>query len=555
MTFHGNKGDPGECNECCEECVIVEDTGKGADSTDITPPWDEIEGDSERLSDKLRLPGPARIILQTPHPSGDTGNQAVFGCFEIDALSSGLARPRVVVAYTDDDNYVAAEFYYDDAGCSSLRMYQVLGGTETEIQDQQALPEATLTGEYWFQVCWEPHGLSSSGSGSGDSSDPGVLRARVKLPTGQVYGSQAYVYTRGESVGLDSRAGTVLFSHIKFDHEALDEGFEDCTNCNTPCPISSDDFSNAALSACKWNSGTLVSIGEFTTTSKTKHLVFHPQLLPNMEASATFQDGANKTAKIFINDDDAGNYLLAEYASTANTYRLRIYRNGALQDENRISGVVSFPATATLHVCYNGSVLSAEIKSACTNAIVDPIEDGKWSHLEGDVTWTNYELGKAKSASDLDCEKCGCNKIVVCTHCLFDEKPTYILVEMPVMANGICSECGDIPNFILLNFGTIGGSCIWNGGWNCSCSGNDSLHSLSLSKPGINYILTFRYGCFGPPAAGSGNGIDFQVNLGPNKPNCMEWDQLLLPFLDCLDNVGFENCDATGTSAKITALI
>lgn len=267
--------------------------------------------------------------------------------------------------------------------------------------------------------------------------------------------------------------------------------------------------------------------------------------------------GSVRTGKV---DLGTGYALVARLDSgDLDAFRLSIHEaDGTELDfcEGSNDETVSHPIT----VSYAAEVLRAEYGGCCLQAVCSDNGD-PFVYLGSTVGTSNFDnfvFEKYKDTSepsDGGCEETDCpTPPVLCGHCLDDEKPQFVLFDVPAMVNDNCVECEAVPSFILEDFGTVGGSCIWQGGWTSPCSGNGALVTLGLSFDGTDYILDVYLRFNGPPAAGSDNGIHWQVNLGPDKPNCLTWSNLQLPFFSCTDNVGFENCDATGTFAGITSL-
>lgn len=335
---------------------------------------------------------------------------------------TGLVRVRGLVGLEDADNYLAAEVYLDDSGCSYLKLYKVSGGSDTQLGDDQPIPAGYYGTSIILRVCWAP-GLAS---GSGGSSGNGTLRASVTDLSGAelAYGNQANTTAIGLYTGLSiETSSSILFwdFYYKYMGDILGDPVIHCSECNTPCPISRDNFSDSAKSACLWSGSFSVSGGKMNTTGRTKHLVFGPQLKSTMVATANVLDGASISVKMTINDDDAGAALEAVYETDADSRTLTIYRDGVELDTTTEDDV-TFPGTpveTVFEICFDGHTLSAECGGLCVLQATSEIPGGKWASLDGTGTWDNYTLGKTKSLADPPdrCERCGCVRPAVCTDC------------------------------------------------------------------------------------------------------------------------------------------
>lgn len=486
---------PGCQADCpCADCVIQQSDFAGTASTTVT-------GFTELLADwaidgagGLNVTGPALIKGDTAHPDGAAGNQNVTVQFT--GEGTGIVRAAGVVGLVDANNYLKGEVTIDDAGCDSLRLYKVSGGTATQLGDSQPIIGAVLGAEYELQVCWQP-GISS-GSGSG----AGTLRARVSGGSLEfTYGNQADTTSTGAYGGLAVAAGQVTFRQYRFKYMRDDVDKQNCPTCNTACPISADDFSDAAKSACLWSGSFSVSGGKLNTTGRTKHLVFHPQLKGTMAASASLLDGASLgPVTLSINDDDAGAALEAVYQTDTDSRTLTISRDGVELDTVTQNGV-TFPDPAvetSFEACFDGHTFSAEVAGLCVLQAATPIPGGKWAALDGTATWDNFTLGKTKSlAEPVDrCERCGCTRQIVCSTACCGTYPiddAYLVDLGPGgwTARGCggappnsCDACEDAQGDFIVEQGPLGG-CSWDYSglkcdWGACTGGGDPTFNILL---------------------------------------------------------------------------
>lgn len=404
---------PGCEADCpCADCVIQQSDFAGAASSTVT-------GFTELLADwaidgagALNVTGPALIKGDTAHPDGAAGNQNVTVKFT--GEGTGIIRAAGVVGLVDADNYLKGEVYIDDSDCDFLRLYKVSGGVATQLGDDQPIIGAVLGEEYDLQVCWQP------ATGSGGSAGAGTLRARISGGSlERAYGNQATTTSTGTYGGLAVAAGEVTFRQYRFKYMRDEVDKQNCPTCNTPCPISADDFQDATKSGCLWSGSFSVSAGKLNTTGRTKHLVFHPQLKSTMVASTSLLDGASiGPITMSINDDDAGSALEAVYETDANSRTLTIYRDGVELDTVTETGV-TFPGTpveTTFETCFDGLALTATVAGLCLSEPTTEIPGGKWFALDGTATWDNVTLGKTKSAADPpdSCAYCGACPCAFC---------------------------------------------------------------------------------------------------------------------------------------------
>lgn len=489
----------------CAECVIGEDAFTGGATTTVTG-WTELEGDwSKDGIGNLTTAGPAVIRFDTPHPEDATGDHNVI--VKVRGSGSGVVRARAIVAMVDVNNYLAGEVYIDDAGCDFLKLYKVSGGSAAQLGDSQAISGAAFGEDYDLQVCWRPD--ISSGSGSGGSG-AGTLRARVSGGGLEfTYGNQAVTSSLGTYAGLGIPAGTVFFTGFLFNYM---EGaiHPTCPDCNTPCPVSSDNFEDAAKTACLWDSGS-ASGGKFTTSGKARHLVFHPQLKGRMSASASVIDGPSVSRTVHINDDNVGSSLTAVYGTDADSRTLTIYRDGVELETQTVDDVI-FPTPAvyiTITACFDGRYFAASAAGLCVEAPTTEIPGGKWAALEGSATWDDFILNKTKDLSDPTdvCGTCKCPpEPRTCTDCCTESVDDVYSVDLgssswttppglycwphpitfcndPDSIAGCHSFCENVEGEYLVEGPAGPDNCLWSYSqlWECTSAIGSSYFSLAIS--------------------------------------------------------------------------
>lgn len=402
---------------------------------------------------------------------------------------SGVVRLRGIVGLLNVDNYLAAEVYVDDAGCDYLKLFQVSGGSETELGDPQTLDGMSFDGEYELRVCWEP------GVYGGYGTD-GTLRTSLGGGTlVRPYGNQATATnTGGTYTGLGVPAGAGLFNTYRYKYMVDETDHIACPDCNTPCPISGDPFNDEDRTACLWDGGTVNTTDHtFATTGHTLHKTFHPQLGGNMVVTETFLGPSlteNATATIHVNDDNAGNSIYAVYTSnfTAMTEGVAIYKNGTLLDDIELTGVVFDVdrAMSSFTVCYDGHTVGAVVRGMCVLAGATPNPGGKWAALDGDTLWGPFTLSKsgtttipiqvcgickcARGISPFPCDCCDPSKPPLSEYVVdlgsggglmgyFEEAHSSLAFPVqPPIPECFCSDCHDIQGEYLVE---ALDECVW----------------------------------------------------------------------------------------------
>ncbi len=493
--------------------------------------------------------GPAKTRFDIPHPDGPTGQQNLHVKFKV--TGSGVARVRGLVGLADADNYLAAEVYIDDTGCYFLRLYQVSGGTETQLGDDQAIWLPVFDEEYDLKVCWDPNTY-------GGYTGEGTLRANISGGgLEQSFGNQASATADGGYVGLEVVEGTAYFSKFKYNFMGSPDNRPECPNCNTPqCLISSDDFTDAAKSACLWDGGS-ASSGIFTTTGFTKHLVFHPSLKPSMRVTVTLTDWeVGRTATVYVNAEDSSNALYATFDGTSSHQRVTLYNSGTELAHKTINTAPVGTSSLNIVLCYDGFALTVQTTGSvalCADAASDSITDGIYAALGGSATWAGWSLAKVKDSNEPvdncpDCESCP----VECDNCLDNDAPDLLKLVLqgfgpmfPGLVYG-CEEaqCDELNGTYVA--AKLGAGCTWQATTTkpndppTACGGLGSVFGVVLIGPGeaipsltggiaTSYQL---WGYFRNSGLSLSQSMDWWVDLGATKPDCHSWSGLSLAAFD-----------------------
>ena len=201
---------------CCEggvvECSIVSDDFNRANNTNVGANWTETAGDWEIDSNEAEISTANALLVSTgTNPDGGTSQiQALVKASSITTLA------RIIVAYTDSNNYLYAELLFL-GGSSTLRLMQMSGGTPTQLARYGGtLGTITLSTatQYLWTLCYDGEVLTT------------VVGAATYCLSAGVTG-----FT-GNKVALGT-GGTVI-GDVNFDDVAGTRVRPDCTIC-TPC--------------------------------------------------------------------------------------------------------------------------------------------------------------------------------------------------------------------------------------------------------------------------------------------------------------------------------
>lgn len=487
-------------------------------------------------SNRVVASGAGILRFNTAHPDGVAGNQNIL--VKVQPRGSGVVRARGIVAYADANNYLAAEIYADSSGCDLLKLYQVSGGVETQLGDSQALglTGVAFNADEWLRVCWEP------GIASGSTAMPGTLRASYAG-----FGNMANPTASGQYVGLAVAAGEVWFSSFFFKY-MNDVDHQDCPDCKTPCPISSDFFADSAVSACLWSGGSVAS-DRMTTTGFIKHLVFHPGLLPNMQVNVNLTDWQNgSNATVHIGAVDASNGLTATFAADGSSQTVTLKRSGVTLDTVTINTAPpSGESTLYISLCFDGFSLTAtgtSNVSLCSDVAADVVTNGKWAGLSGNAEWAAYQLQKTEHEEDpacTDCDSC----VIECDNCLDGTASGLFKLVTSGYTDGLgqgCHPCVDVNGTHIVEYVS---ACSWSGPAMIECfAGNSPPRQMAFEAimldpgqadpSGTDSSATYRLAVW---VEGNPGGVPNQIamvwlyDFGATKPNCLTFDNLELPVL------------------------
>jgi len=232
---------------CCSVCEIYSDDFQ----TDVTgTEWDELAGSWTVSTGILSISdSSAMLIADAVHPDGSNQPAVVKVKARWDTADD---RARVILNYSDSDNYLYGEFWIGSDGCGHAQAYEVIAGTETTIGPEYSAPfQMDLDAWHKLQLCYMP----------GESfEDPGSLTLRIQSAEGYLW--LATVATSpdlpGDRAGLATGtvAGTIDFDNFEYLYHYDAETHPQCPECTagTKCVMHEDDFNRANSTdvGCAW---------------------------------------------------------------------------------------------------------------------------------------------------------------------------------------------------------------------------------------------------------------------------------------------------------------
>lgn len=471
------------CADCCG-CVIAEDDFNRADSDNLgaswandTPPVAAISG-NEAVVDESAPQGIVRFL--SAHPDGAAGEQAVTVRVK---RSSDDPQARIALGInstTGDYLLVAID---TSAGCVRLG----LTDSAATIESLQTIPESDVGEWITVKACWFPGVYPTS---------VGILRARVEMPDGMVYGDQLEVIDSspyGEFVGIGATGPTTPAWQVHFDDFVFAKARDPvdakrCPDCNTPCLIAEDDFNRADSTdlGCKWEeiSGvwqivsqelTLVSGGPGIALCR----VHHPQDKTHHYVTVDAYAASGKRPQVLLNaTGDASSYHWAELSLSGSTLTLAIGKDGTTLDS--AASTLAAEGFVEVIACYDGHKLTATANGSIVVADSDEVVDGTYAGLAGGSSggerFETFEFWKHLSFTDpVDraCPNC-VEPPVTCSDCCPTQQLPYELVvdigTWTLTPDDTCS--GVTPAFLCagrggeyvadnLGVGVVPSYCVW----------------------------------------------------------------------------------------------
>ena len=489
-------------NPCCSCPIATDDfhrAGPGFGAGWVT----RLGADPTIIANELDFATPGMVRFETAHPDGATGRQHVRVRVKLVSTTAGLAIAQVIVGYLDDDHWFGAHLYYDASGCKWLVVGVQEFGAETFGGAPGALtcvPLDGLTLGEWhtLTVCFLP----------GVYPVPAKIRASVTLANGKTFAVQQSIdMASGDKVGLRTVQGHAVIDDFYFGHMTSTTGSckKACTDCNTPCLISADNFNRADSTdlGCLWfEVGSVAAIvGQelviSSASATVKHLVFHPQEKRNHQVTVRMKDVAGVKGRVYIGTG----YMEVEPAAGGHTLRLYQAVTGTLLK----TASDTVPNNAALYLdltlCWDGHLLTATVTRGgavhlCANDTVPDVPGSIYASLGsgsvGGVTFDDFVFSKTLSTEEPadSCDRChGCP--VECTECCSGVSDVWALDITGGWTNVECAACVDVGGTYLVDYTT---GCQWTGG--------DDMCSESYGTHCVPPNLTILYALHRNPVTG-----------------------------------------------------
>lgn len=543
----------------CTNCIIATDDFNRADGDSLGANWSEVSGDADISGDRLLWVTAGIAIHQTAHPGGASAPSRVkVRC------KHGVSTDyfRAILGWQDASNYlyVSVEPHATE-GCIVLRLFKVVAGTPTELQQQQFVGDEWFTADFaTLEACLVPADTSSS------PTVDGVFRAKFTLEGGKVYGTQ---YTGsdlagGTKVGLAGGNQGEQMDDFRFDWMGGPDQQEHvaCPDCNTPCLVESDNFNRGDTTSlgCKWNevSGVwqivsnelkMISGGPGAALCR----VFHPQAKTHHHVTADLYVDTGLKPRVIVNSKgDASSYHWAEleWTDATDTLTIRIGKDGTtLATETSTLGAAGLVGIA---VCYDGSVLTATANGETVFDTSTAVADGIYVGLSGNSTggerFDNFIFQKHRSFTDPKDPNCPfCEELFTChAVCIDDLMNANYLAEFDPPAAGTCidpSVCANIPTTHAVRFVEEGIGCkTHNGveycGRECHFIGSlfDSCGGISDAFLAVEFWLTDGGDrLIIANMGGSGSAKAVWILELPGEIDCLALSNLELPLVASWD--------------------
>jgi hypothetical protein len=222
------------CDSCRCGCVLVRDFFKRPDGTNIGSQWEEVAGDGELVDQQLVTPDANALFIHRAKFAriGTLGDFRHPGAILVTVYSDTIgAQARLVGAYKDPDNFVWAEWTFED-GQARLTFWKRSGGVQGQLSsvnpagDTFIVPGRGAGVPTRLRFCWKDDTLNVS--------SPGTFEPLAILLTG------AGRIVDGNRAGVGTRAtgGDVIFDFYEATETA--GGVAECPNCQI-CHICPDD--------------------------------------------------------------------------------------------------------------------------------------------------------------------------------------------------------------------------------------------------------------------------------------------------------------------------
>lgn len=466
------------CPDCCGGCVIATDDFNRVDNDDLGPNWSE-DGDADIDNEELLFStGGTVVMFQTDHPGGENAGRRVRVRFKMPAGGGNLV---LYGSRTDANNRVEA-IVANNATCATILLVKYESGVQTYLTPDGTAntPQvigAGLPDDAWhtFDVCLDPAAYPYVN---------GILRAKVTLSTGEVYGmeyegSLAGSLKVGMQASQDVRVDDFNFAWMRDED---DPDHDRCPNCITPCAIESDSFHRADTTdlGCKWseNSGIwqivsnelkMLSGGPGQVLCR----VFHPGQKAHHYVTCSAYVDATAQPMILVNSKaDGSSYHWARLSwNGGSTLTITIGKDGTTLDS--VTTSLTAAGFVTVTVCYSGSVITATAGGASVYAISSAVSLGYYVGLAGNSSggerFDDFVFKKHRDPDNRSCPDCPEAAITGCDCCDPGMQPPRVLT-IDLGAGGwtktsaveVCGVDIDVCEQVFGEYGLeYAGNCCW----------------------------------------------------------------------------------------------
>lgn len=547
-------------NCCGVGCVIFADNFNRADETPIDATnWDERVGSHSVTSNEATTTSAnSLLICKTAHPD------AIASHFVAAKIKIGVAtnQARLVVAYTDDNNYLYAQFESASSGCGKMSLWKNVGGVHTQLGVD--VPISGIGAGVWTQA----YACYDSGGGAGE----GWLRA---TSAGRRYGAQIDVTGTKVGIGTGANGGTIYFDD--FDYERHLRAPYNCPQCDD-CGLGLDLFDDTTVDTCLWEqvSGTWSEADGDNILTQDSNAILRlrqpqsrqePYWVVSAAVSESFSAFPSATElMLFCDYVDSANYhygliqcLGPQAQGTA--YLLSLWKRTAAANV-LLRGpfqVFSEPGS-TFTLCQADDTVVLQSLSPAhpnSNAIVASttahggdycgLGTGYVDNFSPAVGFRSAIAWRHRSEDDPVCPRCS---ITECGSCI-DLAPLKLKVTVAGIVNGTCPDCGDFNGIYIVPFlSANNGDCTYFKAFLSVACGTDMVLEIVWQSTASQMIVRMRAAtCFWTAVERDTRYSGFPVGF-----DCLTFDRTLpIPGQFFSFSCGTSICDVSNATIRIEA--
>lgn len=510
------------------------------DSSSLGTHWTEVAGDWEISSNRLIVASAGAVVIC------DTEQDVPF-VVEATCSPEQDAAPRVIVDYTDDDNYLFVEVEWT-AESKSIFLYRRSGGDDTMLAYRGHVADDAET--FTIRVCVE--------------YDDEEEEYRVK---GMIVGlAGTLVSTTASSIDTTVGLGSGTADEPRFtlfDLKLHADEDATCPECGTPdCYVATDDFGDTT-SITDLGSGwtetagdSSIAAGELVLPSGASISPTFSRALPFvMEIAAEIDDG--EMLKVLVDYTDASNHHRVELEYDGTDIILRLYA--------RAGGTDTLKSSMTLPLFYGSSVIlwvCVTDSSVGAKAYADVSGPTKYFAVaDQEATPASTAVVIEAAGGQIELTSWGWQKhreenesCPVCAHCLNCSDPGNPPRVFEIVISGLsyrdafrCADCEDLNGTYYAEyygFDTDTGyipECWWVAPTGVASARCPSEWVLTIFKSGTHYYLRV-VGDWGSIA------LDWRKDLGTDVPDCNSLQNLVIPPLNV------DSCYGTANSVVVSVV-